>query len=241
MAMLYEPVQQNRLFAVGTKYSAVDWSSFMDIIAAFEKRIDQWYIEPVRLLRQTPGQHGAFAAMSVCCLLIDCLCQFDSGKVTSNRTLFTGFVEKRLPHYKRSITPAIDFPKVDSQNCRYETDAAGAIKTRKLKTIADVLYYVYRCGILHSAHAPLCGVISGLPTRRFSVRKRSLAKYSAIGTPGGDCPVVVFDPWKLFDDIEMAFKDYLEKLRKASPTQKIRLYFNDKFADCFGIDISGAR
>lgn len=192
--MLYEPVQENRLFCVGKKYSDVDWHVFSNVVDAFEKRIDEWYLAPVRVLRQQPGQHGAFAAMSISCLLIDCLCQFDSGKVTSNRMLFTKFIEKRLAHYKCSISPAIEFPKIDSRNCVYETDSSGAIKTRKLKTIAEVLYYVYRCGILHSAHAPLCGVISGLPTRRFSVRKKSLAKYSAIGTSGGDCPVVVIDP-----------------------------------------------
>lgn len=239
--MLYAPVQKNRLFCVGRKYSDVEWSVFADVVDAFESRIDQWYLAPVRLLRQQTGQHGAFAAMSICCLLIDCLCQFEFGKVTSNQTLFKKFIDKRLPHYKRTISPSIVFPKVDSQNCVYETDAAGAIKTRNLKSIADVLYSVYRCGILHSAHAPLCGVISGLKTRRFSVRKKSLAKYSAIGTPGGDCPVVVIDPWKLFDEIEAVFKTYLAMLRMATPAQKVRVHFNTKFEDCFGINIAGAR
>jgi hypothetical protein len=130
---------------------------------------------------------------------------------------------------------------VDSQKCAYETDASGAIKTRKINSIADAMYYVYRCGILHSAHAPLCGVISGLATRRFSIRKRSLAKYSAIGTPGGDCPVVLIDPWRLFDEIEAAFKNYLTRLRAASASQEVRLHFNTKFEDCFGISIVGAR
>ncbi|MBX3412593.1 MAG: hypothetical protein KF708_07890 [Pirellulales bacterium] len=238
--MLYEPVQKNRLFAAGLKYSDITWTSIADILNAFEKRIDQWYLAPVRLLRQQPGQHGAFAAMSISCLLVDCLCQFHAGKVTSNRTLFTKFVEKQLPNYKRPISPPIEFPKVDSHNCTYELDAAGAIKTRRLSSVADALYYIYRCGLLHSAHAPLCGVISGLSTRRFSIRKKSLAKYGSIGTAGGDCPVIVIEPWKLFDDVETFFKRYLGKLKTASPTDAIRRHFNAKFEDCFGVSIASA-
>lgn len=238
--MLYEPVRENRLFAVGLKYSDVNWNIFAEVVDAFEKRIDEWYLEPVRLLRSQPGQHGAFAGMSICCLLIDCVCQFDAGKVVSNRTLFRTFIRKRLPRYARPINPPIEFPKVDTQNCEYKKTATGAIRTDQLGDIADVLYSVFRCGILHSAHAPLCGVISGLTTRRFSVRRKSLAKYGAIGTRGSDCPVIVIDPWKLFDEIEVMFRKYLGRLRAASSTSTARRHFNVKFADSFGIDVSGA-
>ena len=207
--MLYSPVRKNRLFAVGLKYSDVNWSSFADILDAFEKRIDQWYLEPVRVLQNQPGQHGAFAALALNCLMIDCMCQFEGGKVVSNRTLYTDFIRRRLPHYGRTFSPMIVFPEPDSINLRYKTTATGALKTRQLASIADVLYYVFRCGILHSAHAPIVGVISGLNRRRYSVRKKSLAKYGAIGTSGGDCPVVVLDPWKLFTDIQTALASYL--------------------------------
>jgi hypothetical protein len=234
-------VRKNRLFAVGKKYSDIDWSSLAVVLDAFEKRIDQWYLEPVRLLRAQPGQHGAFAAMSICCLLVDCLCQFDSGKVVSNRTLFRNYIRKRLPHYRRSINPPIVFPDVDTINAAYKTTSAGAIRTKQLGDIADVLYFVFRCGILHSAHAPLCGVISGLKTRRFSVRRKSLTKYSGIGIHGADCPSVVIDPWKLFDEIETAFRTYLAALRGATPSDTVRLHFNTKFEDSFGISITAAR
>jgi hypothetical protein len=210
------------------------------VLSAFEKRIDEWYLAPVRILRKQSGGHGAFAAMSICCLLIDCLCQFDAGKVTSNRTLFIDFICKRLPHYDKPISPSITFPKIDSGKCCYDTYASGTIKTQPIDSIAKALYFIYRCGILHSAHAPLCGAIQGLKKHRFSIRKSSLAKYSGIGIKGTACPVVVIDPWKLFVDIEKAFKNYLARLKSASPTDTERLNFNEKFADAFGIDVSAA-
>ena len=240
--MLYEPVQQNRLFAVGTKYSAVRLVVLYGHHCLRSRNV---------LTSGTLSRYGCFVRHQGN-MAHSPQCQFAAFSLIASVSLIPARshrIEPFLPDSSKNDSHIINEASLrPSTSLRWIRRIAGtrptplgAIKTRKLKTIADVLYYVYRCGILHSAHAPLCGVISGLPTRRFSVRKRSLAKYSAIGTPGGDCPVVVFDPWKLFDDIEMAFKDYLEKLRKASPTQKIRLYFNDKFADCFGIDISGAR
>ena len=240
--MLYEPVRKKRLFAAGLKYSDVKWHCFAEVLSAFERRLDQWYLAPVRLLRDQPGQHGAFAGLSICCLLIDCLCQFEAGKVTSNRGLFIKFIKKRMPHYKRALNPPIEFPRVNTQDCMYETDATtGAIRTRQLKDIADVLYYVYRNGILHSAHAPLCGVISGIKNRRFAVRKKSLATYVDIGSRGAPCPVVVIDPWKLFSEVEGVFQRYLVRLKAATPTAGIRRRFNAKFSDSFGINISSAR
>jgi|GEM_PF-1875028 len=242
VGMLYEPVRKNRLFAVGLKYSDVNWDCFADVLSAFERRIDQWYLAPVRLLRDQLGQHGAFAALSICCLLIDCLCQFEAGKVTSNRDLFIKFIKKRLPHYRRTVNPPIEFPKVDTRNCVYETDAmTGAIRTRQLKNIADVLYYVYRNGILHSAHAPLCGVISGIKNRRFAVTKKSLATYRDIGPRGAPCPVVVIDPWKLFSEIERVFQRYLARLKASKETARFRRRFNTKFSDSFGMNITAAR
>lgn len=238
--MQYSPVQKNRLFAAGIKYSDIDWTSFDDIINAFEQRIDQWYLRPVRVLKDHSDGHGGFAALAICCLTIDCMCQFEGGKVVSNRSLFTNFVHRRLPHYGRLLAIPITFPKIDSHNLCYDLNVHGAIKTRQLGSIADVLYYVFRCGILHSAHAPLIGVICGLKTRRYSVRKKSLAKYQAIGTAGADCPVVVIDPWKLFSDIEASFQDYLARLREASAASPIRRRFNVKFEDSFGVSIAGA-
>jgi hypothetical protein len=210
------------------------------VLKAFEKRIDEWYLAPVRHLKKQPGGHGAFAAMSICCLLIDCLCQFDAGKVTSNNTQFINFICNRLPHYDKPISPGIIYPKPDSRTLNYKTNASGTIKTQTIDSIAKALYFIYRCGILHSAHAPLCGAIQGLKKHRFSIRKSSLAKYSGIGIKGTACPVVVIDPWKLFDDIEKVFKKYLARLKSASPTDTERLNFNEKFADAFGIDVSAA-
>jgi hypothetical protein len=185
---------------------------------AFQKRTDQWYLRPVQVLQEHSEGHGGFAALAMCCIMIDCMCQFEGGKVISNRSPFTDFVESKLPRYKRSLNPAITFPRTNTQNQCYDVSATGVIRTRQLRSIADVLYYVFRCGILHSAHAPLVGVISGLQTKRFSVRKRSLAQYGTIGTSGSDCPVVVIDPWKLFADIKGAFESYLHRLRKSRPT-----------------------
>jgi len=237
--MLFVPVRSNRLFAAKLKYSKVKWASLEAILTAFSQRICQWYLDPIRLHRDQPGQHGAFAALGVTCLLIDALCQYDSGKVTSNRKLFIDYIEDRLPHYKRAISPPIRVPRVDSQNCVYETVAAtGAIRTRDVKSVAEGIYYIFRNGILHEAHAPLCGVITGLKRRRFSIRRSSLATYADTGLP---CPVLVIDPWRLFADVERSFEELLNRVRAAGPSGAARLHFNVKFKSAFGIDISTAQ
>lgn len=238
--MLYEPVRKNRLFAVGTSYADIDASSLAKVLQAFEKRIGQWYIEPIRLLENQPGQHGAFAAMALCCLLIDCLCQFEKGKVVSNRSLFISFIRRRLPHYNTVISPAICFPKVDNHACTYKFNARGQVQTQQIANVSDAIYYIYRCGILHSAHAPLCGVISGLNVRRFSIRPNSLTTYKSIGMSGSPCPTIVIDPWKLFADVENEFQNYLYRITTSGPSTSLRRRFNLKFADAFGIDVSGA-
>lgn len=236
--MLFIPNRSQRLFAIGLKYSDIDWLSLSAVLSAFGRRIDQWYLEPVRLLRAQEGQHGAFAALGTICLLIDSLCQYDNGKPTSNRSLFIKYVRDRLPRYVREIRPAIRLPKVNSQTCEYETTGTGALVTRNIGCVSEALYSVFRCGILHEAHVPVCGVISGLKTRRFSIRPSSLATYSDTGAA---CPVVLIDPWKLFDDVEASLRGLVQRVALAPPSAASRTHFNRKFQSAFGIDISAAR
>lgn len=236
--MLFAPKRTVRLFAVGLKYSDIDWDSLSEVLDAFRKRIDQWYMQPVRLLRAQEGQHGAFAALGITCLLIDALCQYDNGKPTSNRGLFIKYVKDRLPQYVRAISPPIRLPKVDSQSCEYDRTSTGTLRTRDIKCVSEALYSIFRCGILHEAHVPLCGVISGLKTKRFSVRPRTLANYT---DNGASCPVILIDPWKLFDDVSASFDDLLTRVSAAAPTATARKNFNTKFQSAFGIDISSAR
>lgn len=236
--MLFVPNRSKRLFASGLKYSEIEWRSLKSVLDAFRARIDQWYMDPIRLLRSQKGQHGAFAALGITCLLIDALCQYDNGKPTSNRTLFLKYVRDRLPKYVRKINPPIRLPKVNSQWCEYETTSAGKLITRNIGCVSEALYSVFRCGILHEAHVPICGVISGLKVRRFSIRSSSLATYSDNGSA---CPVVLIDPWKLFDDVEASFYDLLQRVESAAPQAPVRTRFNRKFQSAFGIDISMAR
>ncbi|HVA45032.1 MAG TPA: hypothetical protein VNH11_01490 [Pirellulales bacterium] len=246
--MFYEPVPSERYFERDRKYAEINWTYFPGIVDAFERRIRGWYIEPIEILLERgvnrhvrrvvcclanrhDGGHYSFAVMAMTCLLIDTLSQFQRGLLKATTSAFKAFVIHDLPSYNVTISPAID------------DYGRGAGDPKQLSNIADVLYTGFRCGILHQAHAPLyCGIRPGnVPP---IIEPTDHAKYAAGATKstvGGDCAVVVIYPEHLFDEVMSFFAKYLSKLKDSdSKNNQLRDDFKKKFADSFGIDISGA-
>jgi len=227
---LHIPVQDQRLFRPEKKYSEIKWSIFSDVVAEFKGRIHAWYIEPARALCQVPD--AAFAQMALICLLIDTLSQYRYGAIQSpsetqpkplksSRSKFKDFIGERLP--------SLGFPLPLPIRIVKENGNPG-----ELKTYAEVLYVGFRCGILHEAHIPLYGAISGQTTVT-TWHPSGITTYA----DGTDCPTVVVFPKPLLDLLVGAFVNYVEELLNPDPKHvALRLRFKEKFEDSFGVTIS---
>ncbi len=242
----YEPVQDDRYFERDMLYRQINWASLGEVIDAFSRRIEGWYIEPIRVVlecglapadRETvrrltgrrDGGHYAFATMAMTCLLIDALSQYRYGELSSSGNHFKRFIREVLPSYKGTLPASI---------WHYDHSRQRK-KGVELVDYADVIWNGHRCGILHQAHAPLyCGTNPG--NEQPVVEQTGAAVYAShVG--GGSCPGVIIYPEHLFSEVAAFFTDYLKNLKdKSAANEPLRDDFKKKFSDSFGIDISNA-
>jgi len=229
---LYTPIQNARAFRRGKRYDEVNWNNFREVINEFHGRIDDWYIKPTKaLINHDEGGHWVFPIMAINCLLIDTLSQYYYGKDLSP-------TEQKNP---KSCDPP------NASGARFKDFLVDCLKhrtgpmpakiataKRDLANFEDVLYSGFRCGILHQAHIPLYGAISGVPNV-LDFQPSGATKYAN----GGDCPTVICFPQKLFEEIETVFIKYLVDLENPDPKfDDLRRRFKDKFEDSFGVTIS---
>ena len=228
--MFYEAVQNERFFNRDQKYTDIDWRRLRMIVHAFQKRIDDWYLEPIRRLQQQPdGGHFAFTAMALNCLMIDTLSQYEYGLPESFGPKFKQFIVDYLKPYSGTLKSPIQYQRYDNRK-----------KTWSPKThnkVEDVLWAGFRCGILHEAHvAPYGGVRPA--GQRLNQKASGHLKYASTKAA---CPSVIVNPWRLFNDIEKVFDLYLKRLKNPDASHEpLRSKFRTKFSDSFGVDISGA-
>jgi hypothetical protein len=220
----YAPIQKARAFRRETRYDEITWTDFCAVIDAFHGRIDDWYILPTKeLINHRDGGHYAFAVMALNCLLIDMMSQFYYGTLTSGGKIFKDFVRDRLPALAGTLPMQINQPTSrNNQN------------GDPLSTYEEVLYTGFRCGILHQAHVPLYGVLYGVPGP-FDFQTSGATQYAT----GADCPTVICQPSRVFEEIETAFLQYLDELLDPDPKfQSLRQSFKIKFEDSFGVTIN---
>lgn len=249
--MFYKPVETERFFEKDRLYSSINKSDLRDIVSAWDRRMKDWYIEPVEVMlgrdikglrkrliewlanRPDPG-HYAFAVMSVTCLLIDALSQYRYGELASTGDCFKRFIENFLSSYKGNLPhPTWHYDHSHSRN------------GKPLTKYSEVLWNGYRCGILHQSHAPLyCGVVPGHSGPKMEPMNHAEYGPSAVNaaTPvGSNCPMVVVCPEHLFDEVRKFFDQYINDLTNPKPIHdSLRLSFKKKFSDSFGLDITGA-
>ncbi len=247
--MFYEPVQAERYFERDRRYIEITWTSLVEVVDAFERRIRGWYTEPIEVLLERGGRnwskrvvrwltgrqdggHYSFTVMAMTCMLIDSLSQFRYGELSSEGKLFKRFVEHHLPSY--SGGPLVTFRHYDHKHNRTGTD---------LTKYSEVLWNGFRCGILHQAHAPLyCGIVPGDDPP--SVETTNHAKYAVgAGTAfaATNCPVVVIRPEHLYNEVTTFFAGYLRDLKDKAPQfDQLRVDFKKKFADSFGVDLAAS-
>lgn len=229
--IFYHAVQDKRFFSAGKKYNSIIWNDFKQVVNAFKTRIEDWYIKPAELLRNTSWDNS-FALMAINCLLIDALSQFHYGKTSSSRGVFKKFTRRRLPAFREKLSI-----EIRQRQDRKQKDKRKPNKKAPFKTYADVLYHCFRCGILHDAHITLCGGLAGLDAKMVDTDTDVCTTYR----DGKQCPTVRMDPTVIFDEVRKLFDQYLSDL--LNPDKKFdtrRKKFKRKFTDCIGVDIMDA-
>jgi len=216
----YKPNKNIRFFKASTKYSEINWNDFNTVIDAFYDRIYNWYIEPVKELEKLSG-HYAFPLMTSACLLIDCLSQYVNGSNESKKNQFINYAENNIPGFNNIFMTPIDY---------YFNN-----RITNIDNPAKVLYYAFRCGILHEARICLFGGIT-----KFS--SNELYKYYPSGyayyDDGSDCPFIHIDPYNLINHVEQLLKNYCDRLKNNKTSDNIlRINFKKKFKLSFGIEI----
>jgi len=213
--MNFKPVLRERYFTATEKYDEIDWNDFPKIVTAFQSRVDEWYIQPMRVLTRASHNYN-FAIMALNCLLIDMLSQYHYGKLKSHRETFKMFTREAFPEFRQKLPTPI------------------RINKDFLYDAADVLYIGYRCGILHEAHIALYGGIAGTNGKILEIHTSGHVTYD----DGTDCPSLIIEPYKLTTAIEQFFSEYIKQL--LDNTQKYALVkdnFRKKFTSSFGIKI----
>lgn len=141
------------------------------------------------------------------------------------------FVKKWLKPYGRNLKHPIGYEEVKTKNGK------TTVTVKQYTNRAEILYFGFRCGILHQAHAPLfCSVDpGGLGVREV---KRGKVRYAS---DHSDCPSVKVNPWRLAQDLDDVFRKYLGQLRnKSTRYNTLRISFQSTFTEVFGIDIRKA-
>ncbi|HEX3526145.1 MAG TPA: hypothetical protein VH988_03685 [Thermoanaerobaculia bacterium] len=216
--MFYEVdqhAQSIRYFSRGVLYSQIDWSNLDRIVDSYRQRIQDWYFGPAKELAK--NWDFAFSVMALNCLLIDTLSQYVAGRESSRSNDFTEFIRKRLPR---------------DYSCKLKTKIQhyDGREEKTLKDVASVLYYGFRCGILHLAHIPpYCGVAQeAKPVREVPGH----VKYKKSGTC---CPSIIVNPLTLLKDLEETFEAYLGNLKdRDQKNDHLRANFKEKFSSSFG-------
>lgn len=232
----HQPVEAARLFRPEKHYSEIKWQDFREVVSEFKGRIEAWYLQPTRAVSQVPD--AAFAEMALTCLLIDTLSQYrygasqspsENAKNCTNKTLesshfkFEDFLAERIPSLATQLPVSIKTGRTKKNG-----------DPEELTTYAEVLYSGFRCGILHEAHVPLYGAISG-QSSIVSWHPTGITKYA----DGTDCPTVVTFPKLLFDAVSGAFATYLDELLNVDAKYNgLRQRFKEKFEHSFGVTIN---
>ena len=213
--MFYRVVESTRWFSKDKKYSEINWANFGQVVAEFEGRIGKWYLEPGKLLKDTSGHFG-FPVLALSCLLIDTLSQYFRGLPRSAGAEFRKFAANHVPGLSGALPTSIRLPD-----------------GKEVKTYAELLWKV-RCGVLHEANIPLYSgirMLSGTTTVFHAMGYTMYADRSA-------CPVVLIDPYKLFDEVSALFRSYVSDLLDSDQAHDdLRKQFIKKSSESLGIDL----
>jgi hypothetical protein len=141
------------------------------------------------------------------------LSQYNDGLNESNRNNFIYFAESNIPCFNTAFSNSIDY---------YYDDRHIIIDNT-----AKVLYYAFRCGILHEARISLFGGIAKLS-------ENEIYKYYPTGRAyyddGSDCPFVHIDPYNLICQVHKLLINYCDRLKRNDQSDDdLRTKFKNSF------------
>jgi hypothetical protein len=218
MPRRYKPIKTARLFTKSVGYHEIDWNDWPDVIRRFKQQLHWWYISPLRYLKRRKS-HSGFTVVALGCVLIDTLSQYCAGIEQSSGDKFREFVRAKLPSSGGPFSTPIRTWNL------HGTEVSA-------KDFADVLWFGYRCGILHEAHAPLYGRLWGVKGL-FEYVASGYTVYADTGLP---CPTLNLNPGVFADEVIATFNAYIREIKNPANVA-LRANFKRKFIVSYGIDI----
>jgi len=198
--VFYEAITTGqRNFSRHIEYKSIDFTKLSSIIPAFRARIEEWYILPAKELAN--DWHNAFSVLALDCLLIDAMGKYCYA-APGGSVRFIDYLETEIPKFGDALAHPIRF-----------TGRVSPHNSMELRTAAQVIYYAYRCPILHEAHIfPFAGVLP--ETNIFRNEPSGKAKYS----DKTDCPAFYLNPVNLLSVLVPAFHSSTANLLDSDTT-----------------------
>lgn len=203
--------------------SNIDWTNIEEVIDAFERRIQTWYLDPAEILiDKMPGKE--FIITNIGCILVDTLSQFREGAEAHDPKVFKGFTEEHFPDFDESLPKTIPSHLV-------------VASIHEVDTVSEAFYSGFRCGLAHS------GTILAFGGHSAETNGQLYEVHFEPDEPMGYCydeeteeryPFVVMNPIRLIEEIEEAFREYLSRLRNAGDDSDLRRHFARKIEYDFG-------
>lgn len=203
--------------------SNIDWSNIDEVIDAFERRIQSWYLDPAEILIDEMPGNGSIIT-NIGCILVDTLSQFRHGKDSHDAPVYKAFTEEHFPDFDHPMPKVIPSHLVVGSN--YDVD-----------TVSEAFYSGFRCGLAHSGTILAFGGHSmGTDGELYKIsfdREDSMAHCYDQET-GEKYPFLIINPERLIAETESALNHYLEALRSAGDEDPIRRNFAKKIEYDFG-------
>lgn len=202
--------------------SNIDWSDVHEVIDAFERRINHWYLEPANILiDEMPGKE--FVITSIGSILVDTLSQFREGAEAHDPKVFKRFTEDYFPNFDRELPKKIPPHLVVGSN--HEVD-----------TVSEAFYSGFRSGLVHSGTVlAFGGHTDETDGEIFQVLfdRDDPMRHCHDKENGEKYPFILINPAYLIDEIESAFNQYLSNLRRDG-SKDLRENFAQKIEYDFG-------
>lgn len=162
--------------------------------------------------------------ISICCIILDMLCQYNRKLMTSSSNEFIQFVEEKIPKFSKT------FKKNGMIKFFYQNTAVNLEDPAK-KTFANYFYSGFRCGIMHNA------II--MPYGGFDRTGRLIIQEDWTEKSGKVRLVLGIDPIVFFKKVRKIFDKYIRNLNDLKNTKfdTLRDNFTWKFRRDFGFGI----
>ena len=215
----------DRDVAFGKKFHQLVGESFDMMVDFFNQRLNDFFLQPckVTLNKMTAGKetNTGFVIMSLCCTLIDVLSSFVDPK---RKKIGKRFVDFLVNWSKKEFAQTF----INNRKIFYYDQKGNLIMSNSASLCyADVVWYQFRCSVVHNASFGLYGGYDFGQSTLFE-------EYTWIDNKGRNRVDLGVNPKLFLNKIENILNDYIQKLKnKSNPV--LRKNFNCKILKDFGL------